>query len=279
LAWIGSSVAFYVDDDPLWDELKKVKEERELSQLFEANLHRLPVALVVDVSSGLRLTAFLAGLRATIDQIAPGMTEWESLTYHDQPYVKVGPSPRARRDAGIDPSIYYAASGDSLIVTPSETTLQRALDRRAAREKLLAEGKPIAAANPPWLGSSLCLHMSPKVPVVFPDGFVREYQSQMQQQAWANLPILNEWKRRYPQEDPVKLHERFWQARLESPAGGTYVWNDAWQTMASTIYGHPGEPKPGPDVLPMLEKLGAVNLGVSFEEQGLRARAVLKRTK
>ena len=149
----------------------------------------------------------------------------------------------------------------------------------APREKLLADGKAISPANPPWLGSSLCLQVSSKVPAVFPHGFINEYQQQMQQQAWANLPILNEWKRCYPKEDPVKLHERFWQARLESPAGGAYVWNDQWQTMESTVYGHPGQPKPGPDVLPMLEKLGFANLGLSFEDQGLRARATLQRSK
>ena len=27
---------------------------------------------------------------------------------------------------------------------------------------------------------------------------------------WRNIPVLNEWKHRYPKEDPVKLHERLW---------------------------------------------------------------------
>ena len=69
------------------------------------------------------------------------------------------------------------------------------------------------------------------------------YRSQMQRLAWSNLPILNEWKRRYPDRDPVVLHEQFWQTRLVCPGGGKYVWNEKWQTMESTVFGHPGEPK------------------------------------
>ena len=68
LAWIGSWASFCVDNDPLWAEMSKIKDDRELGEFFDANFNRLPVALLVDVSSGLRLTAFLAGLRAMVDQ-------------------------------------------------------------------------------------------------------------------------------------------------------------------------------------------------------------------
>ena len=65
------------------------------------------------------------------------------------------------------------------------------------------------------------------------------FDQRLQQLAWANLPALNEWKRRYPDQDPVKVHERLWQTRLLDPAGGAYVWNERFQTMESTTYGHP----------------------------------------
>ena len=61
-----------------------------------------------------------------------------------------------------------------------------------------------------------------------------------------NIPILNEWKRLFPGEDPVNLHQKIWQTHLISPGGGQYVWNDEWKTMESTVYGHPGQPKDGP---------------------------------
>jgi hypothetical protein len=103
------------------------------------------------------------------------------------------------------------------------------------------------------------------------------YQAYMQSLAWSNLPILNEWKRRYPDQDPQVLHERLWQERLLDPAGGRYVWNEKWQTMESTVYGHPGEPKPGPLRPSALNGLNSASLGVTFEEQGLRGRVQIER--
>jgi hypothetical protein len=47
--------------------------------------------------------------------------------------------------------------------------------------------------------------------------------------------------------------------------------------MASTVYGHPGEPKEGPLAPPMLSSFSAGSFGLTFENQGLRARAALKR--
>jgi hypothetical protein len=99
----------------------------------------------------------------------------------------------------------------------------------------------------------------------------------LQLRSWGNLSILNEWHRRYPARDPVKLHEKFWQTRLVCPGGGEYVWNDEWQTMESTVYGHPGEPKAGPKIASPIAGLTAGNFGINFEKQGLRARAIIDR--
>jgi hypothetical protein len=103
------------------------------------------------------------------------------------------------------------------------------------------------------------------------------YQTLMQARAWGNLPILNEWKRRYPDQDPVGLHEQYWHTRLVCPGGGQYVWNDQWQTMESTVYGCPAAPKAGPVAAPELQSIKYGNFGVTFEQQGLRARVSLDR--
>ena len=103
------------------------------------------------------------------------------------------------------------------------------------------------------------------------------YQTTRKLRAWGNIPILNEWKRLFSNEDPVKLHERLWQTRLLCPGGGRYVWNEQWQTMESTMYGHPGQPKSGPAVPPGISDLAGGEFGLDFEDSGLRARAVLQR--
>lgn len=290
LSWLGDNIGLYVEDDPLWDEAAKL-EPSDRDRFIEKNLHRLPVAFRAEVSSGLKLTAFLAALRAYVDQTAPGMTAWESLTYRDQPYVKITPTPRAARNTEElqNLAIYYVASGESLLVTLSEPLLKRAIDRQIARDesKAKGEGKNEAkgetknetppSVERPWLGESVGLQARQKALKIVAALSRREYQAMMQQRAWGNLPILNEWKRRYPEQDPLAVHAKFWHEALICPGGGKYVWNPQWQTMESTVYGHPGEPKEGPATPPLLEQVQVGNFGVTFEEQGLRARTQLER--
>lgn len=78
LGWVGSSVSVYVDDDPFWAELAKQKRD-DTGRLVERNLHRLPIGVEVEASSGFKLAAFLTAIRAYVEQTAPGMTQWESL--------------------------------------------------------------------------------------------------------------------------------------------------------------------------------------------------------
>jgi len=75
----------------------------------------------------------------------------------------------------------------------------------------------------------------------------------------------------------VNLHERFWQARLVCPGGGEYVWNEQYQTMESTVFGSPATPKQANVAPAPLEQLRRANFGLTFEEQGLRARVELER--
>jgi len=222
------------------------------------------------------------------------MALWESQSYKDQPYVKVSPTERAKSQArpmtGDDKSlddlaIYYSASGDALLVTLNENVLKRAIDRQLARtaeskEKTAAEGKDkpaTPAAGKPWLGSNVGLQVDRKALEIVSHLSRDDYQLAMQARAWGNLPILNQWKRMYPDQDPVELHGRVWQIRLICPGGGRYVWNDKYQTMESTVYGHPGEPKSGLVAPPALTEFATGSFGLTFEQQGLRARVLLER--
>ncbi|MHC4404792.1 MAG: hypothetical protein ACYTG0_34515, partial [Planctomycetota bacterium] len=277
LGWMGESVALYFDDDSFWSELAAAGYDGR-DEFFRENLGRVPVALFVEVENGFKLTAFLAAVRAYIEQTVPGMTHWESLTYKDEPYVKITPSSRAKReeDEMENLAVCYAASAESLIVTLSEDVLKRALDRRIARRTADQETKAPEPPSP-WLGKSLCLKADAKAVAILSALFAEDYRLAMQKRAWANLPILNEWKRRYPDADPIAIHERVWKVRLIDPAAGRYVWNAKWQTMESTEYGHPGKPKKGPASPPLVSGIVGGNFGVTFEEQGLRARVELDR--
>lgn len=284
--WLGPSVSIYCDDDPFWEEMQKEATGSDNAERFmENNFDRLPVGVYCEVASALKLTAFMAGLRAFIEQTSPGMTAWEASAHHDEPYVKVSPTERARGalPGEASPSLYYSFSSDGLLLTMNEAVLQRYIDRVIARRRDKAAGKEpppeLSAGVAAWLGSSLCLQVKRKLLVASAGAESDRYQAAMQVRSWGNIPILNEWKRRYPRHDPLELQEKFWHTRLECPGGGEYAWNDAWQTMESTVYGHPGEPKSGPAAAGILADVQSANFGLSFERQGLRARAEVKREK
>lgn len=281
LDWLGQWVHVYLDDDPdFWKALGEFKEAGKSEPDLINHLDRLPLGIHLAVRDPVKLTLFLTAIRAFAQQTAPDMTVWESLTYHDEPYVKVGPSERAKgelpRDAG-QVALYYAPFPTGLIATFNEALLKRAIDRQIERREAKKQDQPLPSAAPPWLGTSVGFQFNQKLLALF-DALGRDALRQgLQARSWGNLPILNQWHRRYPDRDPVKLHEEFWQTRLVCPGGGEYVWNDEWQTMESTVFGHPGQPKPGPDNLLPLADIKSGNFGLTFEKDGLRARAVVDR--
>ena len=171
-------------------------------------------------------------MRAFVEQTAPGMVTWEALTYRDQPYVRVKPTQQARGMLGeMELAIYYAPAADNLTLTMNEGVLKHAIDRRlegqAAVKDPGAASKATAKASSqmPWLGSNLCLQLDRQAfdlltgPLSSYINYLGDdaFQRLMQVRAWSNLPILNEWKRLFPDQDPVSLHERLWNTKLLSP--------------------------------------------------------------
>lgn len=280
LRWIGRWVTVYAEDDPFWKDLEKVPEN-DVEKFIMKNVARIPVAVRIDAANALQLAVFLSSGRAFVEQTAPGLTEWESLKYRDQSYVRITPA----KGKGVVPNdlenlaIYYAPIEGSLLVTPSQEMLHRAIDRTMDRQKAQAEAKTPLPDAKPWLGSNVALRVDRKMLEIANVFFRDEYRRAMQMQCWSNVPILNEWKRLYPDRDPVEVHRDVWGTELVCPGGGKYVWNDKYRTMESTVYGHPGEPKDGPAAPPVLSTFATGDFGLTFEHQGVRARAELTRGK
>jgi hypothetical protein len=266
LAWLGQSVAVYLDPDPFWAEVLASKDPR----FMDREAYRLPVAVHAEVASAMKLAAFLTAARSFVEQSAPDITTWETRQHGEQAYVRVGVTPGEPGEAPENAdklAVYYAATPKALIVSLREDVLQRALDRQAKR-------KTEQPATQPWLGSSMALRFNQEgLGLLRGPGGPSDHE---QDRAWMNLPILNEWKRLFPDQDPVVVHERLWGVRLVSPGGGTYAWNEASQTMESSVYGSPADPKAGPEGANPLGPVRGGDLGVTFEDKGLRARAVLQ---
>lgn len=278
LGWIGRWVNVYADDDPFWRDLAQVKPD-EMGKFMEENVGRLPVAVRIDASNPLKLAAFLTGARAFIEQTAPGLTQWESLKYGEQPYVRIMPV-KGNRSVPRELEkikVFYTTIDGALTITLNEDVLRRSIDRSLARQKAAAEGNGLGQASRPWLGSNVALRVDNKVLEIANAANRRQYEEAMQLRCWNNLPILNQWKRLYPDRDPVEVHGQAWGVFLLCPGGGRYVWNDKYRTMESTVYGHPGEPKQGPAAPLVLSDFSAGNFGLTLEHKGLRARVLLER--
>ena len=270
LSWLGQSVTLYADADPFWSELAAATNA---SVFMEHSFARLPVGLYCEVKNSLGVAAFLTAVHAYADQSAPQMTVWQNLEYAGRPYVKIASSNNSLQSEPSDNwVVYYAITPDSLTVTLSEDLLKRALDRQVARSRTNA---PAVSGVQSWLGRSLGLQVDRKFIDVLIKTMQDDYQAHLQMLAWNNLPILNEWRRLYPDRDPVQLHEQLWGVKLLCPGGGTYVWNNQWHTMESTVFGHPGGPKSG--TASLFPSVTDVNLGITFENQGLSAQGILNR--
>ena len=294
--WMGETFTVYMEQDKFWKDLAAVEPDKR-NEFMEKNASRLPVGLTAEIGNQLKLVFFLPKLRVFIEQMAPEMTKWETKKYKGHSYMRVSLTDNGQDQIGIAPSINYAVSGKSLLVSLSEPVLHRALDRHAAKKKLakkIAEqaAQDVAIDAPrnkqenvqpakfkPMLGESMCVQIDKTILDLLKVASTTEYQATMQRRTFANLPILNEWKRLYPEQDPVAIHKELWQRTLLCPGGGKYVWNDQWKTMESTVYGHPAAMKQGPSFPAALEGLSSGNFGITFENDGLRARVVLDRTK
>jgi hypothetical protein len=207
---------------------------------------------------------------------------WEPIQYGDETYTRVTSAEPAREpqqnQVPQNWAVYYVATNEGVTVTTSESVIKRDIDRRVARRKDETETPQTASSDVgQLLGQQLTLEVQREFIEQMSELYHDDYQKSMQRLCWNNLPILNEWKRLFPESDPVALHEKYWGIRLVCPGGGEYRWNETRRTMESTVYGNPGAPQVGPPVSAALEQLARGRFGLTFEEHGLRARVELLR--
>ncbi|MEW6074119.1 MAG: hypothetical protein AB1726_16170 [Planctomycetota bacterium] len=277
LAWMGGTLAVYFDRDPIWADLAASGNWEEVAENVQVDPNSLPVVLHVAVASPVKLAAFLTTLRTAIESTAPGLLAWDMLEHGTRKYVRI-----TAKDVAEDMALYYATLPGALLVSLHEPTLQRAIDRlggadEAARAAEGTEAAPLAAE--PWLGKNVAVRIERDGLLLLQAVLDEEWSEEARLASWANLPILNEWKRLFPGRDPVAVHEELWGERLLCPAGGAYVWNETWHTMESTVCGHPGAPGSDVDLPAVLREVARLRGGLTFENGGLRAAARLHRNR
>lgn len=265
LAWLGNDVSIWIENDAeFWQEAMGAEDPQDFLQY---NLYRLPIAMRLPSNNPLRLAAFLTGLRSFVEGSAPGLVDFERRNHNDRGYIAI--VPEGLEDWVQQPlAVYYASLSDAWVMSFREDVIHKAMDRHAAKQ----------TSDREWIGESASLRLSEGFPQMIGALWGESWRKQRRLLSWRAQPILDEWRSRFPDIDPVEFHAAEFGVRLRGPSGGTYVLDEEWNTTTCTAFGHPGNPLPGPLVPPAIESLSEVELGVAFEEgDGLRARVRLKR--
>lgn len=278
--WLGKSAALYVEEDPLWQELAALPEDQALEALRRASW---PVALHLEITDQARF----AGVRERMQELVMVYTggRWETAEYRGVTYHRYVPAEQRVNGFPILPwKLYSLAHADQWLISTNEPLLKRAIDRALDRPPPDKAETPPAPATAPaastprrWLGDQLAVELqgfdAPSVIGLAGVG----YSLRMREASWENLPILNEWRQRYPTEDPAALHARLWGTPLACPGGQGYRWNAELQSFESVAFGHPEQPRLTRVTPPLLRDLERLGLGITFENQGIRARGTWQR--
>ncbi len=272
MGWIGGFVEVYADADVFWEDLFELQDSQAAFEELAGNPNEIPLVVSFGVGSAVKLAAFISTLRGFVESSAPGLLNWNNVEDGEHRFVEI----RAMTGMTDDFSVFYATTPEAFVITLKKEALLRALDRLARR----SSGKTQAPGSSPqqsWIGESVSLEVERQGLNVFGLLFGESWTSSLRDRSWANFPILHEWKRLYPDRDPLAVHERVFGERLRCPAGGEYVWNDAWKTMESTVYGSPAEPRSDLELPSLWKEILKARFGLTFEEDGLRARAEVER--
>ena len=273
-SWVGESFSLYLDDSPFFKAMQDESQTESIrgsEKFIEKNLGRIPLGFNVEVRNPFKLTAFLAGLRAWIEQTAPGMTLWTSKSYKKQGYVKITPGKGLTDDLikeGSAPiALYYVPSPRLLTISLSEEMIHRAIDRN-----LLNREENASNIRASWAGNSTALQASKPITSIFDLSMGQNFINGLQRKSWKNLHVLNEWRVQLKEMDAIAYHRKVWHTDLSCPGGGEYRWNQMFQTYESTVFGHPANPK-APKDFSVLGGWKAIDLGLNFEKDGLRVQA------
>lgn len=272
LAWLGASMAIWGERDAWWDD---IVEQGGIDRAEDLDWYRIPLVLQLDVVDPLKLAGFVTALRALADESAPNLVKWENRTWHDVTYVCITPEESLGLDEpGREPHLFYATLPDAFLITLREDLLQAAIDRRKARK----EGTPIEGGDRSWIGKSAGLRFESEGIGVLLSSFDGRSE-RLAEAAWSTIPILDEWSRRFPSENPVVVHERLFGVRLTTPTGTPLVWNADIQSMESPEYGRPGLRKPAADMRRHFRGIARAECGLEFERDGLRVKVEIEKAR
>ncbi len=263
---VGPAVSIHCDESPAWARLAAAANP---AAFWQGRDEELPLTVEADVADFEMSRRILA-------------------SFHRQKRVLFGSSftREARRHEGLDyfkvqggflgdevPKLYEAAGPAGLMISLGDASVRRALERQlVGKSRHSGPGEA-----PPLLGQHLAINAQRTAMDVAERLLGTDVERRPPARSWSNLPILEEWRRRYPKEDPVALHQRFWHVALECPGGGKYAAATPGGLLESTVFGRPADPRKTDRKAGPLDLIRLLRLGATFEKNGLAMRAEIDR--
>ncbi|MCG8648737.1 MAG: hypothetical protein MI861_02830, partial [Pirellulales bacterium] len=286
LGWIDGYVSAYLDFDEEW--MQQVTENPRYESIVRS-AREAPLGIFVPSKNTFLMTAFVVAARGTLERFSPNVLRWEQSEHKGITYVVANfVEDNAVARAEEMPMFYYVTTSEGLTLSLSRKVIHRAIDRHLDRKERAEEGaqerepalatedsaeqqvsspgvhRPQVAARITGLGATVAATANHA-------GGVRR----MSQLSWSNLPILNYFRHRYPDQDPFQVYQQLLGETLLEPALGQYQWNKQHLTYQSTQYGHPLAPRSGPPLSPVLAPDDLIETSLSFDNGGLRAKLKL----
>ena len=267
LAWLKGGVSLAIEQDPLLENLDPEHPEEQILR----SIPNLPLVLTAEVKDPVALALFLTGVRAKVEDTALGTVTWTRGKHRDVETMTLGglegfmggesdqgPLHDRRRALHRDLARGPPAPGDRPRTRPPRRQGRRALlarrERRAARRQEAS-----------WTGSRRrsgdrgrrTSGISPGAP------------SRSSRSGTASGPTRT----------PSPCTRSCSGCACVDPAGGKYVVDRDGLRIVSETYGHPTETRPGPKRPAFLEGFQEARGGLTFENDGVRARFVIEREK
>lgn len=281
LAWYGSTASIYVDDDDYWKE----KGPSNFTDWFG---EEAPIALTLEVADPKTMPMFFLALRTFFENGILGDTAWTTVQHAGQKYFRFTTG---------NGTLFIAHVNNTVTFSPSRSLIERAINRHNQNQKdkgannepddqeeefaaiLRSEGFAVqdksqeeaAINNVTFRLNGDYMKAIHKVLNSGSDRYLKHT-------TWNNIPILNEWKKLYPGQDPVAVHALLWRRQLAAFDNSSYQWDPDRGTMYSKNFGSPGTDIEDDALVPdVFRDIESAEFGFRFENNGIRVRGQIDR--
>jgi len=257
--WLGETVSIFVD----WDEAIKGFPENW------NDVEQLPFGITIELQEGKDEDKLFEFLRNASNVFGHRDGVWS-----DSSYKKKRIHSFKHDDFGQEIDVHLVLVGRVLLLSPNLGVVHRAIDREQNGSGAVFSKQD--KGN--WLGDHMNVKISGEFTELLEKTFEHEFRRELIYQSWCNVPVLNEWKKHLPQRDSVELHNIMWHQSLIAVDGSGYEWDESLRSMKATHYGPPGEEiTPGHSIPPVYRNVKSAAAGVTFVNDGIRARVRIER--